>query len=630
MSYDTDQWSDDPRLTAFALGELEPAEADAIAEAVQADPELRRLVEEVQDDAALFEAALHGEPAPLLLPAQRETILGAVTTADVDEPLPSVVPRRRGWVAATVGMAAALSLWWATSESRQPAQQAREPQRYAQFLLTPTEQGQKKATGRPAQTDVQPGFRGVERYAPIESRGMTKTSAAPQTTFSVDVDTASYSNVRRFLQQGALPPADAVRVEELVNYFDYDLPPPDDGRPVAIHVDVTDAPWASGHLVARVALKGEVVQRAARPAAHLVFLLDVSGSMEGPERLPLVKRSLGMLLEQLEPHDTIAIVTYAGGAGVHLRPTPVSEVWKIQEAIAALEAGGSTAGAGGIRVAYQVARETFEPDAINRVILATDGDFNVGISEPAELEQLIADEAKSGVFLTVLGFGMGNLNDITLETLADKGNGHYAYIDRLDEAKKVLVDELSSTIVTIAKDVKVQLEFNPDRVQSYQLVGYENRRLEDRDFADDQKDAGDMGAGHAVTMLYELVPTQGSARSDGRLLSPQGSSASDELFRVRVRYKEPDADRSALVERVVRDAVGHFQGGAEDLRWATTVAAFALKLRGAAETQGLRYQTLAEWADGARRRDPQGRRAELVDLIRAAAVLSGEAVGPTP
>lgn len=674
MSGNMDQWNDDPRLTAFALGELDPAEAEEIARAVEADPALQRLVEEIRGSAALLEQAFEKEEAPRLEETQRARIVEAPARAEPSAPASVVRPRRWRWAVAVAGAglaASALALVGTATMMPEPQlttrmamketpefagpphpvaasaipRQENGPHYYAQPSGPSPEMDSEPLAGRvrsrrPSSAEPSAGYAPIvalnsptqepsstEQYAFVQTSGLTETAVEPRTTFSIDVDTASYSNVRRFIEGGRLPPPNAVRVEEMINYFDYDLPPPQDGTPIAIHVDVTDVPWDSKHLLARVALKGKVVSRGERPAAHLVFLIDVSGSMSGPTRLPLVKESLGLLLEQLEPRDTIAIVTYAGGAGLLLAPTPLRDKPKIRQAINALSAGGGTNGSGGIQLAYRVARDGFEKEAINRVILATDGDFNVGISDRGELERLIAAEATSGVFLTVLGYGMDNLNDATLETLADKGNGHYAYVDRLAEAKKVLVDEVSSTLVPIAKDVKVQLEFNPARIKSYRLVGYENRRLENRDFSDDKKDAGDMGAGHAVTMLYELVPAEGEEEQLRYQRAPTPEAASDELFFVRVRYKEPSADRSALVERAVRAAAGHFRGGAEDLRFATAVAAFGLKLRGAVETQGLRYQTLAEWADGARKHDPLGRRAELVGLIRRAGELAGEQRG---
>ena len=635
MSTNFDQWSDDPRLTAFALGELEPGEAEEIARAVEADPELRRLVEDIRGSAALLEQAFEQEQAPALEEPQRARIVASARGPGR--------PSRR-WLSVTivgVGVAAAaLVVVVPASVRRQPEVTAqagatqqlkaaeRPPQKALLSSRPPVAEPMVNADPTTGDVPVAAGETSepvsAETYAPIQARGFAETSVQPRTTFSIDVDTASYSNVRRYLQGGQLPPANAVRIEEMINYFDYDLAPPQDGKPIAIHVDVTDAPWNSGHLMARVALKGKVVARGERPAAHLVFLIDVSGSMSAATRLPLVKESLKLLLEQLEPRDTIAIVTYAGGVGMALARTPVRDKPHIRQAIDRLVAGGATNGSGGIQVAYRVARDGFDPAAINRVILATDGDFNVGISDRRELERLIAAEASSGVFLTVLGFGMGNLNDATLETLADKGNGHYAYVDQLAEAKKVLVDEVSSTLVPIAKDVKVQLEFNPARVSAYRLVGYENRQLQNRDFGDDKKDAGDMGAGHAVTMLYELVPARGEGGEE-RLRyqgAPTDAAGSDELFFVRVRYKDPLASTSELLERPVKGASGHLRGGAEDLRFATAVAAFGLKLVGAPEVQGLRYQTIAEWVDGARRHDPLGRRAELASLIRRASELS--------
>ncbi len=373
---------------------------------------------------------------------------------------------------------------------------------------------------------------GTEAYAPIVENNFESVWQQPLSTFSIDVDTASYANVRRFLNQTSMPPAEAVRIEEMLNYFHYDYAPPQDNVPFAAHTAVADCPWAPAHRLVRVALKGREIAVDKRPASNLVFLLDVSGSMQDPNKLPLVKEGLRLLVGKLDENDRVAIVVYAGASGLALPSALGSDKQKIMQAIDALVAGGSTNGASGIQLAYDTAVANFVRGGANRVILATDGDFNVGITDPDQLVALIKEKAASGIFLSVLGFGMGNLKDATLEQLADKGNGNYAYIDSLAEARKVLVEQLSGTLVTIAKDVKIQIEFNPARVQSYRLIGYENRILAKEDFNDDKKDAGEIGAGHTVTALYEVVPTGAPAhrgRSTGwsikaprRIPSPSG------------------------------------------------------------------------------------------------------------
>ena len=406
----------------------------------------------------------------------------------------------------------------------------------------------------------------------------------PLSTFSVDVDRASYSIVRRFINQGQRPPKDAVRIEELVNYFSYEYPDPDDRHPFSVTTEVARAPWADEHLLVRIGLQARRVSAAAMPSSNLVFLIDVSGSMQSPDKLPLVKRALQLLVQQLREQDRVAIVVYAGAAGLVLPSTSGFHKGAILEAIDALQAGGSTAGGAGIKLAYDVARQNHMPNGNNRVILATDGDFNVGASSDAEMERLIEEKRQQGTFLSVLGFGLGNLKDSKMEKLADKGNGNYAYIDNIDEAKKVFGEEMGGTLLTLAKDVKLQVEFNPERVASYRLLGYENRMLRTEDFNNDTKDAGEIGAGHSVTALYEVVPkgsgTRDPATEPLRYQSARSSSRSensDELMYVQLRYKLPDASTSRWLDHVVRlSSVGQ---GSTDLRWAAAVAAFGMILR---------------------------------------------------
>jgi Ca-activated chloride channel family protein len=404
-----------------------------------------------------------------------------------------------------------------------------------------------------------------EAYKHLPESGFHRVSAQPRSTFSTDVDTASYTNVRRMLGEGRLPPEGAVRIEEFVNYFRFDYDEPDGDALVAITTEVAACPWNESHLLALVGLRAAEIPegrgRRAREARgrYLVFLVDVSGSMSSPDKLPLVRASLHLLTDRLAEADRIAMVVYAGRSGLALPSTPGSDKTTIHAAIDRLESGGSTNGGAGIQLAYRIAREQFVPEGVNRVILATDGDFNVGVTSEDELVRLIERERKSGVFLTVLGVGTGNLQDSTMESLADKGNGNYAYLDSLDEARKVLVREMDATLVTVAKDVKIQVEFNPRQVAAYRLIGYENRRLDDEDFNDDAKDAGELGAGHTVTVLYEIVPAGG--RVPGRTVDPlkyqrtaaRGSDADShaELMTVALRFKRPSGDRSERLEAVV-------------------------------------------------------------------------------
>ena len=470
----------------------------------------------------------------------------------------------------------------------------------------------------------------TESYHRFDDSPFLLTATNPLSTFSVDVDTASYANVRRFLRSGSLPPEDAVRIEELLNYFPYDLEPPTGADPVAIHADVGEAPWNRTHRLVRLALKAREIEQAGRPPANLVFLIDVSGSMQQAEKLPLLKRAFRTAVENLDPRDTVAMVVYAGASGLALPSTPASDPEAIFAALDALDAGGSTNGGDGIRLAYAVARENFVKGGVNRVILATDGDFNVGVSSEGELTRLVEQEATSGVFLTVLGFGTGNLKDSSLEALADRGNGNYAYIDSLTEARKALVEQAGSTLVTVAKDVKIQIEFNPAKVTGYRLLGYENRRLEDRDFNDDTKDAGDMGAGHGVTALYEIVPSgaevPGSSVDPLKYRTPTATEAasSNELLTVKVRYKDPEGDTSRLLSRVVTVDAGIAPAHAADFDFAAAVAGFGMLLRDAPQKGSVSWAMVRDLASRGLSRDPGGWRIQFTELIgKAEALRSG-------
>lgn len=466
-----------------------------------------------------------------------------------------------------------------------------------------------------------------ESYAAIYDNPFEVVDARPLSTFSIDVDTASYSNVRRFLTSGQLPPADAVRIEEMINYFSYDYPQPADEHPFSVTVETAECPWTPEHRIMRVGLKGYEVDRDERPSANLVFLIDVSGSMQSPNKLPLLVESLTMLAGELRRDDSVAIVVYAGSSGMALPATRGSDYDAIVGALENLRAGGSTNGGEGIVLAYDVAIDQFIEGGINRVILATDGDFNVGVTDRTELIGLIEDSAKSGVFLSVLGFGMGNYKDATLEQLADKGNGNYAYIDNIREAEKCLVQQASGTLMTIAKDVKIQVEFNPAEVSAYRLIGYENRMLAARDFNDDTKDAGEIGAGHTVTALYELVPASlGSEPDDVDPLRYQVSARdttvaanSRELATVKLRYKLPDEDVSTLMEEPVTDDGLTLNESSDDFAFAAAVAAFGMKLRGSGYVGEFTFENVRSLAESALLSDASGEREELMKLIDFAA-----------
>jgi Ca-activated chloride channel family protein len=469
----------------------------------------------------------------------------------------------------------------------------------------------------------------TENYAHVAENKFLNVADQPLSTFSIDVDTASYSNARRFLNDGSLPPKDAIRVEEWLNYFGYDYPEPVAKEPFSLTSEVSACPWNASHRLLRLGLKSQQISQAETPARNLVFLVDVSGSMMPANKLPLLKRGLALLAENLRPKDTISIVVYAGASGLALPATKGSDRGRVLDALGRLEAGGSTNGGDGIRLAYETARQHFVKGGINRVILATDGDFNVGTSSEGELQRLIETERKSGVFLTVLGFGEGNVKDSTMEMLADKGNGNYAYIDSISEARKVLVREAGSTLITIAKDVKLQLEFNPTRVASYKLIGYENRLLAKEDFNDDQKDAGELGAGHAVTALYEVVPKGENAAppkvdplkyQTAPAIAP--AAANNELCTVNIRYKQPSSDVSTRFSRVVVDNGLALDQTSPDFRFSAAVAEAALVLRGAPDLSGASLEAARTLAQGALGQDVTGDRHEFVSLLAKARALA--------
>lgn len=465
----------------------------------------------------------------------------------------------------------------------------------------------------------------TEKYAEFEDNGIVRTAENAVSTFSIDVDTGSYSNVRRMLAQGQLPPKDAVRVEEMINYFDYAYAPPTDRRqPFSVRTELAPSPWHPKKLLMQVGIQGYEVAASEIPAANLVFLIDTSGSMDPPEKLPLLKESFRQLVPRLRAQDRVSIVVYAGSAGLVLPPTPGDRHGEILAALGQLEAGGSTNGGEGIDLAYAMAKQGFIEGGVNRIVLATDGDFNVGVWDPRALETKVEAGRKSGVALTTLGFGMGNYNDALAEKLADLGDGNHAYIDNLMEGRKVLVEEMGSTLLTIASDVKVQVEFNQAQVAEYRLIGYENRTLAREDFNNDQVDAGEIGAGHDVTALYEVcLVGQGCESSDPLRYAapaPAGAQASELAF-LKLRYKLPGETESVLFERpVTRGDVR--REASEDLRFAAAVAAYADLLRGGANTNGFTWDQVEALARGARGKDAWGYRGEFMQLLAQARSLS--------
>jgi Ca-activated chloride channel family protein len=475
------------------------------------------------------------------------------------------------------------------------------------------------------------GATNTERYAPLAESGVVRTAEQPVSTLSIDVDTGSYSNVRRLLAQGQLPPKDAVRVEEMLNYFDYGYAPPVDRRqPFAVSTELAPAPWNPQRLLMQVGIQGYSVPSSEIPASNLVFLIDTSGSMADADKLPLLKDSFRQLVPRLRAQDRVTLVVYAGSAGLVLPPTPGDQHEQILAALDRLEAGGSTNGGEGIDLAYAMARQAFIPGGVNRIVMATDGDFNVGVYDQRALETKVEQGRESGVALTTLGFGQGNYNEAMAERLADLGDGNHAYIDSLMEGRKVLVEEMSSTLLTIASDVKIQIEFNPATVAEYRLIGYENRRLAREDFNNDQVDAGEIGAGHDVTALYEISLVGSKAlASDPLRYGPTtpAQRGGAELAHLKLRYKQPGAERSTLIERPVTSG----QIGAEAserLRFAAAVAAYADLLRGGSHSNGYRWEQVQALAEGARSADDWGYRAEFVQLVEQARHLSQPTAPP--
>jgi Ca-activated chloride channel family protein len=707
----------DPRITAFALGELEGEEHARIEAAVNADPELQAAVVELRAFGGQLSTALAGEKAEAMPPVAEApkkrrgrlikfplhyfaTALAACFAVvvwvrhkgDVTTPPPPPATEEAA-VASEIGKeqkdvehrlrvarkAAAASMPSPVSDAsiQSSAQNGLQMPAMpdmpsvgtvslggAGFARNTVGTGAGYGTGfgtavgstasRSHDTGLMNrGFLGVtgeasavlpssDAYAHPGDNARRTVADEPLSTFSIDVDTASYANVRRFITGGHLPPRDAVRIEELINYFPYRYAPPAPGNdkdavPFAAKLEVASAPWAPAHRLVRIGLKGREFTAASRPAANLVFLLDVSGSMNTPNKLPLVKESLRLLVERLRPDDRVAIVTYAGNSGLALPSTAASKKHEIIAALDHLTANGSTNGAMGIHLAYDIAKANFAAGGLNRVILCTDGDFNVGVTDRDELVRLVEDKAKSRVFLSVFGFGMGNLKDHTLESLSGKGNGTYGYIDTRREAEKVFVEQVEGTLATIAKDVKVQVEFNPARVASYRLIGYENRLLKKEDFNNDAVDAGDIGAGHTVTALYEIVPVgvdaDGAVRPTVDALKYQkvesGSrkadirtSGSNELLTVKIRYKAPEGDVSRKQEFPLVDAGREFEKAEGEFQFAAAVAAWGMLLRDSPHKGSATFEQVVGWAEKGLADDVNGHRAEFIQLVRRSAELS--------
>ena len=657
---------DDPRLTAFALGELEGDEAAQVAEAVARDPALQAVVEDVRALSGALETALETEGlpevAPLALAAEAAYptpggkvvrfpyywVSGAVAAAfavmvllndkesplvpqadpvifemDLASPDPDEASMANALAEESVGGSEVMALEAAEERVNQERKRKQLPQpksiRFAESAPM--------MMSMPPPTDLS-----TEGYASTTEADWQRVADHPLSTFAVDVDSASYANVRRFLNRGELPPVDAVRVEEMINAFDYHYAGPTDANsPFAAQLEVGSAPWRPEHRLVRIGLKGREFAAGGRAAANLVFLLDVSGSMNTPHKLPLVKEAMRLLVGKLRSDDRVAIVTYAGASGLALPSTSAERRQDIYAALDALRPEGSTNGAMGIELAYDIAKANFVAGGINRVILCTDGDFNVGTTSPGDLGRLITEKAKSGVFLTALGFGMGNYQDNTLEQLANRGNGNYGYIDSAREARRLLVEQVDGTLATIAKDVKIQVEFNPAQVAAYRLIGYENRLLAKEDFNNDQKDGGEIGAGHSVTALYEIVPagmTGGEVvvavdelRYAAAAVRNRAVELSHEMLTVKVRAKAPDGDVSERWEFPLTDGGASFEATSADFKFASAVAGFGMLLRDSAFRGATTFERVIGWAETGMANDATGYRQEFLALVGKAAEL---------
>jgi len=665
MTFDPDDW----RWTAYLLDELDGDDRAEIERLIAADPEARAYVDSLRGATDLLARDLAAAPAAA--PARLDDVARRRIERAAAAP---VRGRRRWWMAggaaAVIGLAAIalLRVGPGASTGRDGKQVASTPGstvgsagpagpsggssaadraegRYADRsqAFAASANDLKERAGYYGVKDFANGFDDLdvdgaepppsaEAYSRIDDHGFIATATDARSTFSIDVDRASYANVRRFLEQGQRPPRDAVRIEELVNYFPYEHTEPRAGQPFAITSEVGPSPWHAGYRLLKIGLQAPAIADEKVPPRNLVFLIDTSGSMQDANKLPLLQQSLALLVQTLRPEDRISIVAYAGSAGLVLAPTSGSDRPAIMAALEQLQSGGGTNGSAGIQLAYEVAAKYARAGGVNRVILCTDGDYNLGVTSDGDLTRLIERERERGVFLTVLGFGQGNYKDATMESLADRGNGNYGYIDSLREAQKLLVREGGGTLVTVAKDVKLQVEFNPATVAGYRLVGYENRALAHQDFNDDKKDAGEIGAGHAVTALYELVPAGEPVPTSGvdplkyQAVQPTAAATTGELLTINVRYKRPDSPESSLLTATVDAATARASLDATsiDFRWATSIASFGMMLRDSPHRGTMTWREIQALAAGAIGPDLSGERREAVGLIERAAAL------PTP
>jgi Ca-activated chloride channel family protein len=705
---------DDPKLTAYALDELDEPEKSTVARAVSDSPEAQQFVNETREMAGMLKSQfavdlekeehvpsnlldIRDDPwfwkiaRPLSIAAilavfavigllaigtyklgndapighrytlnHQDDSAGRVASSPTDSPFADIQVEEPAAPPAVIAQATPLSALAPTiaelkgevrrADGLAKAKTLMAPGRSKKFPAGTVAAGNYAAMPAPPPTefDRKESYEGIRApngefntaaYDHILENPFLDSASNPLSTFSIDVDTASYSNVRRFINEGSLPPKDAVRVEEMINYFTYDYPQPTNDKPFSINIDATGCPWEPAHRLVRIGLKGREIAQDKRGASNLVFLLDVSGSMTPADRLPLVKQAMRLLVDKLTENDRVAIVVYAGASGLALPSTGGDHKEQILSALENLQPGGSTNGAEGIQLAYKTAADNFIKGGVNRVILATDGDFNVGVTSQGDLIRLIEEKAKTGVFLSVLGVGTNNLKDSTMQKLADKGNGNYAYLDSLDEARKVLVQQMNGTLVTIAKDVKIQVEFNPARVASYRLIGYEKRILRKEDFNNDKIDAGEIGAGHTVTALYEIVPA-GAAVNPAASVPPvdplkysknehvksashnEAAAASSETMTVKLRFKKPDGDKSQLIARAFSDDGKEFANASPDLKFAAAVAEFGMVLRESEHKGNGTLGAVLEWAQEGKGGDAQGYRAGFIELVRKAQSLN--------
>ncbi len=673
--------SNDPRLTAYALGELSPDETREFEMELQKDPKAQKEVEEIKQTAALMKGELSKEETMNLgpdkvaqlesetiekkswldiirskymmagIPALAASVLIVLNVAKEEKNihyLSKTAPEKKAdAINQAVGLLKESQSNKVATKGKTEGRVAKPMKKMArkaemdmmadEELVMPSNFAGRSAGAPAAKMNVvgggmiaqepmpvDQGQFNTEDYDKIENVDWTRVSDQPLSTFSVDVDTASYSNMRRFLNNGSLPPVDSVRIEEFVNYFDYDYETPSGKHPFAVNFEQSISPWNPKYKLVRIGVKGKEIKTEERPNSNFVFLLDVSGSMNDPNKLPLLKDAMKLLTRKLTEKDRVSIVVYAGASGLVLPSTPGNQKAKILGALTQLSAGGSTNGGQGIELAYKVAQENFIKGGINRVILATDGDFNVGNTSRGGLITMIEEKAKSNIFLTVLGLGMGNYKDGMLEKLADKGNGNYAYLDTLNEAKKVLINDMNSTLITIAKDVKIQVEFNPSKVSAYRLIGYENRKLAAKDFNDDKKDAGEIGAGHTVTAFYEVVPAGVEIDSPAvdalKYQRPKkvAKGNTDELMTVKLRYKEPEGSSSTKVEFPLKDEKKKFEAASRDFQFAASVASFAMILRKDKRIGEMSIQKVIDTAKQNKGEDSFGYRQEFIENVELA------------